>query len=179
MSVGEPQKQSQENPMLEQRIEKVTVNIAIGKSGEPLERAMQVLQELTGQKPCRNLAKKTIRDFGIRKGEPIACMVTLRKQKAIDFLKKVLPAVDNKISRGAFDVKGNFSFGIKEHIDIPGTRYVPELGIFGMNVAVAVSRTGHRVQKRRRIKSRVGKKHLLTPEESVQFVKEELGVEIV
>lgn len=175
----ELQKRWQENPMLKPRIEKVTVNIAVGKSGEPLEKAMKILQELTGRKPCKNLAKKTIRDFGIRKDEPIACMVTLRKTQAIEFLKKVLPAIDNKIRRDAFDVKGNFSFGIKEHIDIPGTKYVPELGIVGMNIAVAVSRPGHRVQKRHRAKSRVGRKHWLMPEESITLVKEELGVEII
>jgi len=115
------------NPMLKPKIEKVTVNISTGRSGEPLDKASKVLEELTGQRPCKREAKKTIRDFGIRKGEPIACVVTLRGERAESFLKKSLAAVDNKIKANSFDEAGNFCFGIKEHIDIPGTKYVPSL----------------------------------------------------
>ncbi len=169
----------EQQPMLKPRIEKVVVNMSIGKSGEPLEKAAKVLKELAGQTPCKRKAKKTIRDFGIRRGEPIACMVTLRKQKAIEFLKKVLPVVDNKISKECFDERGNFSFGIKEHIEIPGVRYDPEIGIFGMDICVSLSRPGYRVKKRRIEKTKIGSKHLLTPEEAMVFVKEALGVEVV
>lgn len=167
------------NPMLQPRIDKVTVNIAVGKSGEPLDKATRILKQLTGQEPCKRIAKKTVRDFGIRKGEPIACMVTLRREKAIAFLKKTLQAVDNKVSRNSFDKYGNFSFGIKSHIEIPGTKYAPELGIVGMDVSVFITRPGKRVKMRRRRTSNVGKKHMLTPEITVPFVKETMGVEIV
>jgi large subunit ribosomal protein L5 len=169
----------EEQPMLKPRIEKVVVNLNVGKSGEPLEKATRVLEELTGQVPVKRNAKNTIRDFGIRKGEPIACTVTLRKQKAIDFLKKVLPVVDNKISRSSFDKQGNFAFGLKEHIEIAGVKYDPDVGIFGMDVCVSVNRPGQRVKIRRKQKSRVGSKHILTPEESVAFIGKTLGVEIV
>lgn len=179
MAAEEIRKRWQNNPMLKPRIEKVTVNMAVGKSGETLERAAKVLEELTGQRPCKRKAKKTIRDFGIRKGEPIACLVTLRKEKAKEFLAKAFQAVDNKISKESFDNQGNFSFGIKEHIEIPGTKYVPELGIHGMDVCVTLCRPGYRVKKRRRAKSNIGSKHRLTPEEAMLFIKEEFGVEIV
>jgi large subunit ribosomal protein L5 len=172
-------KQWEEQPMLKPRIEKVVVNLNVGKSGEPLEKASKVLKELTNQTPVKKKAKKTIRDFGIRQGESIACVVTLRKQVAIDFLKKVMPVVDNKISRSSFDRQGNFSFGIKEHIEIEGVKYDPDVGIFGMDVCVSVNRPGNRVKIRRKHKAHVGSKHLLTPEESVIFVKQTLGVEIV
>jgi large subunit ribosomal protein L5 len=168
-----------EQPMLKPRIEKVVVNLNIGKSGEPLEKASKVLKELTNQTPVKKQAKKTIRDFGLRKGESIACVVTLRKQAAIDFLKKVLPVVDNKISRSSFDRQGNFAFGIKEHIEVAGVKYEPDVGIFGMDVCVSVNRPGHRVKTRRKHKANIGSKHLLTPEESVVFVRQTLGVEIV
>jgi len=168
-----------EHPMLKPRIEKVVVNLNVGKSGEPLEKANTVLKEITGQTPVRKKAKKTIRDFGIREGEPIAVVVTLRKQKALDFLKKVLPVVDNKVSKKAFDVRGNFAFGLKEHIEIPGVKYDPEIGIFGMDICVTVNRPGQRVKIRKRQDKAVGPKHVLTPEESIVFVKQELGVEIV
>ena len=105
--------------------------------------------------------------------------MTLRKQKAIDFLKKVLPVVDNKISRSSFDKQGNFAFGVKEHIEIAGVKYDPDVGIFGMDVCVSMSRSGYRVKNRRKGKARLGSKHVLTPEESVVFVKETLGVEVV
>jgi large subunit ribosomal protein L5 len=167
-----------ETPMLKPKISKVTVNIAVGKSGEPLEKAEKVLQQLTGKKPMKRNAKKSIRDFGIRKGEPIACIVTLRKAGAVGFLQRALQAVDNKISRSCFDRSGNFSFGIKEHIEIPGTKYAPELGILGMDVSVSLIRPGYRVKERRRAKSAIGRHHLLTPEESIIFVKDTLGVEV-
>ena len=169
----------EEHPMLRPRIEKVVVNLNVGKSGEPLEKANKVLKEITGQTPVKKKAKKTIRDFGIREGESIAVVVTMRKQKAIDFLKKVLPVVDNKISQSSFDVHGNFAFGLKEHIGIPGVKYDPDIGIFGMDICVSVNRPGQRVKLRRKEKQAIGRKHMLTPEESIIFVKQTLGVEIV
>jgi len=169
----------EEHTMLKPRIEKVVVNINVGKSGEPLEKANRVLKDITGQTPVKKKAKKTIRDFGIREGESIAVVVTLRKQKAIDFLKKVLPVVDNKVSKGAFDLRGNFAFGLKEHIEIPGVKYDPEIGIFGMDICVTVNRPGQRVKIRRKENKSIGHKHTLTPEESIVFVRQALGVEIV
>ena len=169
----------EEQPMLKPRIEKVVVNLSVGKSGEPLERAAKVLKDLTGHEPSRRKAKESIRDFGVRKGEAIACMVTLRNDDAIELLKRILPVVDNKISKRAFDKQGNFSFGIKEHIEIPGVKYDPDIGIFGMDVCVSVTRPGYRVKNRRRGTSKVGPKHVLTPEESIIFVKDTLGLEIV
>jgi len=166
------------NPMLRPRIEKVVVNMSVGKSGEPLEKATKVLEQLTGQKPCKRKAKKTIRDFGIRKGEPIACLVTLRKQRALEFLKRAFQAVENKILKEHFDQHGNFSFGIKEHIDVPGTKYIPELGIHGMDVSVTLSRPGQRVKRRHRASARIGLGHRLTPEEAIAFVQDEFGIEI-
>ena len=178
MSEHELLKKWEKQPMLKPRIEKVVVNLNVGKSGEPLEKASKVLEELTGQRPLKKQAKKTIRDFGIRKGESIACITTLRKQLAIDFLRKVLPVLDNKLSSSSFDQQGNFAFGIKEHIEIAGVKYDPDMGIFGMDVCVSVNRPGHRIKIRRRQKTRIGSKHLLTPEESIAFIKQSLGVEI-
>jgi len=179
LSEDDIRKTWEEKPSLKPKIEKVVVNISVGKSGEPLEKASKVLEELTGQTPCKRKAKKTIRDFAIRKGEPIACIVTLRKQGTLEFLKKVLPIVDNKISKNSFDNYGNFSFGIKEHIEIPGVKYDPDVGIFGMDVCVSLSRHGYRVRSRRRRKAKIGSKHILTPAEAMVFAKEALGVEIV
>jgi large subunit ribosomal protein L5 len=165
--------------MLKPKIEKVVVNISVGKPGEPLEKATRVLKEITGQTPCKRKAKTSIRDFGVRKGESIACIVTLREKNAIEFLKKALPVVDNKLSSKSFDGQGNFSFGLKEHIELPGVRYDPDVGIFGMDICVTVIRPGYRVRRRRKEKAKIGSKHILTPQESMVFAKDTLGVEIV
>src|ERR1700747_1405944 len=105
------------NPLRVVRIEKVTVNIATGKSGEPLEKAKKVLNQLTAMTPATKRAKKAIKDFGVRKGEPIAAVVTLRGKEAGEFLKRALDAVSNKMNERSFDDYGNVSFGIKEHIE--------------------------------------------------------------
>lgn len=166
----------EKNPMLKPRIEKVVVNCCVGKSGEPLEKAMKIIEELTGQKPCYRRAKKTIKDFGIRRKEPIACLVTLRGEKAMEFLKRALDAVGNRIPISSFDKLGNFSFGIEEHISIPGTKYSPELGIIGMDVCVSLARPGYRVKYRRHARSKVGKNHRLTAEEAMAFMVSEFNV---
>jgi len=179
MSEDEIRKSWEEQPMRKPRVDKVVVNIGVGKSGEPLEKASKVLEDLTGQTPSKRKAQVTIRDFGIRMGEPIAVIVTLRKQVALDFLKKVLPVVDNKISDRSFDLRGNFSFGIKEHIEIAGVKYDPNIGIFGMDICVALSRPGYRVRNRRKKEAKIGSSHVLKPEEAKLFVKDTLGVGIV
>lgn len=179
MAEDEMRKSWEKQPMLRPRIEKVVVNISVGKSGEPLEKATKVLKEITGKTPCKRKAQNSIRDFGIRKGESIACIVTLRKEEAVDFLKKVLPVVDNKLAGKSFDKQGNFSFGLKEHIELPGVRYDPDVGIFGMDICVSVIRPGYRVKNRRKEKTKLGSKHILTPDESMVFVKDTLGAEIV
>jgi large subunit ribosomal protein L5 len=167
-----------ENPLTKPRIEKVTVNISVGRSGDPLEKAAKILEQLTGQKPAYRKAKKTIKDFGIRRREPIACTVTLQGKKALDFLEKALTVVGNKIKASSIDRYGNFSFGIREHIELPGVRYDPHLGIVGMDVCVTLSKPGYRVKKRRKFKSKVGGRQKLTRDEAICFLRE-LGVEVV
>ncbi|MFX1465382.1 MAG: 50S ribosomal protein L5 [Promethearchaeota archaeon] len=168
-----------EYPMRRPKIAKVVVNMGVGRSGELLERARNVLESLTDQTPINLIAKQTIRDFGIRKNEPIACKVTLRGEKARSFLEKAIVAVDNQLLLNSFDKFGNFSFGIKEHIDIPGTQYDPDLGIFGMDVCVSFERPGYRIARRRRQCYSVPMRHRLTKEEVRLFMEEEFGVEIV
>ena len=168
-----------ENPMREIRIEKVTVNIAVGKSGDPLEKAKKVLQQITEHTPCQRNAKTTVKDWGIRKGEPIACIVTLRGEESESFLKRAIEAVGNKIPESSFDNFGNFAFGIKEHIDIPGTKYIPEIGIFGMNVNVTLERRGYRIKKRAMRTSRIGKKHIISKQEAMEFSASKLQANIV
>lgn len=167
------------NPMKEIRIEKVTVHIGVGQSGEALEKARKILGELTGQKPSAQRARRTVKDFGIREGEPIACKVTLRGRQAVNFVRRALEAVGNRLFESNFDIFGNFAFGVKEHIEMPGTKYVPELGIVGFDVMATMERPGYRVKRRRIRRSRVGKRHLITKQEAIGYVRRSFGTEIV
>jgi len=165
--------------MREVRLEKVTVHIGVGQSGEALEKARTILNELTGQKPSSQRARRTVKDFGIREGEPIACKVTLRREKALQFMKRALEAVGNRLPESNFDQYGNFAFGVREHIEVPGTKYVPELGIVGFDVIATMERPGFRIKRRRIRQSRVGKSHLVTKQESIRFVRTNFGTEIL
>ncbi|MFH0928771.1 MAG: 50S ribosomal protein L5 [Candidatus Aenigmatarchaeota archaeon] len=165
------------NAMRNIRIEKVTINIGCGESGEKLDKAIMLLGQLTSKKiiSTKTHGRTT---FGSAKGRPIGCKVTLRGNGAKEFLVKAFEAVENKLSKKVFDATGNFSFGIKEHIDIPGMEYDPEIGIWGMDVCVTLERPGYSV-KRKRLSRKVGKKHLIKPEESLEWVTKNYKVEII
>jgi large subunit ribosomal protein L5 len=105
-------------------------------------------------------------------------MVTLRRDKAAEFLGRAIAAKGNTIKASSFDNFGNLSIGIHEHIDIPGTKYDPEIGIFGMDVCLALARPGYRVSRKRN-KSNIGKSHRITREDAISFLKQSFGVEIV
>lgn len=169
----------EKNPMLKPILAKVTVNIGVGESGERLQKAKKVLEMLTGQKPIPRKAKRTIKEFGIHRGENIAVMVTLRGQKAIEFLKKAFEAVGWRIKASSFDSFGNFAFGIKEHISLPGVKYDPEIGIFGMDVCVTIERPGFRVMRRKRARSHIPSRHRVSKEEAIEFIAKEFGVTVV
>lgn len=172
-------KKWEENPMLKPRIGKVVVNVCIGSDIERLKKIATVLEEITGQKPSLRRAKRTIKEFGIRRGEYIASSVTLRKQKAEEFLKKALDAINYRIKATSFDELGNVCFGIKEHIHIPGVKYDPEVGIFGMDVCISLERPGYRVIRRRRARRHISRRHRITKLEAMVFLKKFFGIEIV
>lgn len=168
----------QQQDMKRISVDKIVINIGVGKSGEPIEKAKKALLELTGQQPAVRGAKKTVRDFGIHKGEPIGAIVTLRREPALEFLKRVIAAKKNVLKASSFDNYGNISLGIHEHIDIPGTKYNPEIGIFGMDVNVVLSRPGYRIAKRSRKSAQIGRTHRINKEEAIDFFKQEFGAEV-
>ena len=167
------------NPMLKPRIGKVVVNMGIGESGERLRKAERLLQELTGQKPSVRKAKRTIRNFGIRRGEPIAVMVTLRGKRALNFLRRALEAIGYRVKESSFDEFGNLSFGIAEHIMLPGVKYDPNVGVFGMDISVSLERPGFRVMRRRLKRSTIPRRHRVSRSEAITFFIKELGVRVV
>lgn len=159
-------------------VHKLVINIGVGRSGEPLDKAKSALLELTNQQPAVRGAKKTVRDFGIHKGEPIGVVVTLRREPAIEFLKRIIAAKKNVLKASSFDDYGNISVGIHEHIDIPGTKYNPDIGIFGMDVNIVLNRPGYRIAKKSRKSAKIGKTHRINKEDAVEFFKQEYGVEV-
>ena len=167
-----------ENPMRKIRIGKVVVNIGLGKSGEAIERGKKVLEQVTGQTPAQTRAKTSVRDFGIHKGEPIGVVVTVRGEETGALVEKLLTAREKKINESSFDSRGSVSFGIKEHIEIPGIRYDPAIGILGMNVSILLERPGYRVARRNRRTSRTGKSHVVTKEQAIQYFKDNYGVTV-
>jgi large subunit ribosomal protein L5 len=159
-------------------VHKVVINIGVGRSGEPIDKAKNALLELTNQQPAVRGAKKTVRDFGIHKGEPIGVIVTLRRESAIEFLKRIIAAKQNVLKASSFDNYGNISLGIHEHIDIPGTKYNPDIGIFGMDVNIVLNRPGYRIARKSRRSAKIGKTHRINREEAVEFFKQEYGAEV-
>jgi large subunit ribosomal protein L5 len=158
-------------------LEKVVINIGVGKSGEPLERAKNALEELTSRKPTQCGAKDNVRDFGIHKGEPIGAKVTLRNTEAMEFAKRIIQAKNNQLKKSSFDTYGNISIGISEHIDIPGAKYNPDIGIFGMNVCISLSRPCYIIIKKSNPK-KLGRNHRISKDEAIEYFKN-LGAEII
>lgn len=168
-----------ENPMLKIKVEKVVVNVGVGKSGEPLEKAKAILSLITGaRKVSERKAKKTIKEFGIRKKEPIAVVATLRGQSAKEFLSKAFTAIGKKVKFSSISGR-TLSFGIKEHILLPGVKYDPAYGIIGMDVSVTFGRPGYRVLYRRRRRSKIGKSARISEEDVAKYLSEEFGVEVI
>jgi large subunit ribosomal protein L5 len=164
--------------MRDPKIAKVTVNIGVGDSGEKLQKAEKLMQELLSQKPVRTIAKATHPEFGVKKHEAIGVKVTLRGEKAKDFLKKAFEAVENNVKSKQFDNEGNLAFGVEEYIELPGTKYDPDIGMFGMDVCVNLERAGYRIKRRARKKHKIPSKTRITKEESMKLFKDKFKVSI-
>lgn len=160
-------------------IEKVVINIGVGEAGDRLIKAAQVLEMLTSRKTVQTLSNTTNKDLGIRKGMPIGVKVTLRGTEAEEFFKSAMWVRQNRLAAWSFDHEGNCSFGITDYTDFPGMRYDPEIGIFGMSVAVVFTRPGKRVHLRRHSRHRIPERHRTTVEEVQQFLQDEYEIEVV
>jgi len=130
------------------RLEKVVLNMGLGEAIQNiklLDAAAEELKTIAGQKPVITRAKKSIAAFKLREGMPIGCMVTLRRERMYNFFYKLvniaLPRVRDfrGISGKAFDGRGNYSLGVKEHIIFPEIDYDKIERIKGLNISVVTS----------------------------------------
>ncbi|CAN0010285.1 unnamed protein product [Discosporangium mesarthrocarpum] len=132
------------------KVEKVVVNIGLGEATtnpKLLERAMEELALITGQKPVMRRAKKSVSNFKLREGQPIGCSVTLRGSRQWEFLDRLLnvalPRVRDfsGVSPKAFDGRGNYTLGVREQTIFPEVDYDKVEKVTGMNVTVVTTAT--------------------------------------
>jgi len=166
------------NPMREIKIEKVTLNIGSGKDQTKLEKGMKLIKSITGVNPIKTITKKRIPNWGIRPGLPVGCKLTLRKDKALKIIPKLLAARDNNLKESQFDENGSVAFGIPEYIDIPETKYDPEIGMMGLEICITLERNGFRIKKRKIKKHKVSKKHAISKKEAIEFMQNKFNIKV-
>jgi len=159
-------------------IEKVTVNIGVGTSGEELNKAQKLLERITGKKPVKTRGKSKEPQWDVREGKAIGTKVTLRGEKAEKMIEKAFKAVGNEVKRKNFDEHGNLNFGISEYIDIPGIEYDAKIGMIGMDINITMKKWGYRNSKRKIERKKTPKKHRLKPEETIKYLKNKFDIEI-
>lgn len=167
--------EKKENPMRQIRIEKVV--LSVGGTAEDLEKGVKLLKMLTTKKPAKMRSKKRIPSLGVRPKLEVGAVVTLRN-KSEQTLKKMLAAIENVLKKKQIS-ENNFSFGIKEYIEIPGVEYQRDMGIIGLDVTVVFKRTGKRVRERKIKKGKIPKRQIITKEEIIKFMEENFNTKFV
>jgi large subunit ribosomal protein L5 len=139
---------SYKNMMEIPKLEKVVLNMGLGEAIHNIkliDSAVEEMKLIAGQQPVVTRAKKSIAAFKLREGMPIGCRVTLRRDRMYDFFNKLVNVAlarvrDFKgVSGKAFDGKGNYSLGIKEHIIFPEIDYDKIDAVKGLNVSVVTT----------------------------------------
>ena len=155
------------------RIDKVV--LSVGGTAEHLEKGAKLLKIVTGRKPAKMKSQKRIPNFGVRPNLEVGAVVTIR-DNLNETLKRMLAAVENKLkARQVSD--NNFSFGIKEYIEIPGMEYQRDLGIMGLDVTVVFKRMGRRVKLRKAKPGKIPARQKITREEIIKFMEENFKTE--
>lgn len=166
-----------DNPMEQIRIHKVTLNVGVGEVGDRVQKAVKLLETITGSDAVTTESTESAKGFGLRDGLEIGAKTTIRDETARDVLPRLFDATDKNLSLDNFDDQGNFSFSVEEYINVSGIEYDPGIGMMGFDVAVTLERPGFRVKRRRNPRS-LGEDHKITPEEAANFVQEAFGVEV-
>ena len=167
--------ENQENPMRKIKIEKVV--LSIGGTGEELEKGFKLLKILTGRTPAKTKSRKRIPSLGVRPKLEVGALVTIRKNPE-ETLKKMLSTLDNTLRKKQIR-ENNFSFGIKEYIEIPGMEYQRDIGIKGLDVTVTFKRAGRRVKLKKIKRGKIPKKQRVTSEEIIKFMEEKFKTKFI
>jgi large subunit ribosomal protein L5 len=162
-----------ENPTRKIRIEKVV--LSIGGTAEQLEKGFKLLKLLTGRTPAKMKSHKRIPAFGVRPKLEVGAVVTVRKDTEA-VLKRMLTAIENRLRKKQMSVN-NFSFGIKEYIEIPGMDYQRDIGIMGLDVTVVFKRAGRRVGLRKIKTGKVSARQRISKEEIIKFMEDTFQTE--
>ncbi len=145
------EKFSYENPMQIPKVEKVVLNMGLGKLSDAgkdnkvIDEAVDEITRITGQKPVIRKAKNSIAGFKLREGVPIGCSVTLRSSVMYEFLDRLislaLPQVRDfrGVSSKAFDGRGNYTLGLRDQVIFPEIDYSKVQTMKGMNVTIVTS----------------------------------------
>jgi len=163
------------NIMQKIKIEKLVLNI--GGTGENLEKGVKLLKLITGRTPAKMKSTKRIPSFSVRPGLEVGTVVTIRKDIE-PLLKRLLSAVDN-ILKKTYVSENNFSFGIKEYIEIPGIEYQRDLGIIGFDVTLVFKRFGRRVKLRKIKRGKIPKRQIISKEEIIKFMEEKFETKFI
>jgi len=158
-----------QNPM--RRIKITKVLLSCGAIDKELEKAKKLLAMMSGMKVQTIASKKRIPNFGVTPDLEVGARVTLRGEKAITLLKRLLAGVNNMIFESQVS-ENHFSFGIKEYIEIPGTEYQRDIGIRGFNVTVVFARPGMRVKIKKIKSGKVSKNQYVPREEIIKFMED-------
>jgi large subunit ribosomal protein L5 len=130
------------------KLVKVVVNIGLGdgaQNAKVLDKGVNELSQITGQKPVVTRAKKSIAGFKIRQGMPVGAMVTLRGDRMYDFIVKlnsiVLPRIRDfrGLSEKAFDTRGNYNIGLRDQLVFPEINYDEVERMRGMNITIVTT----------------------------------------
>ena len=161
--------------MKEISIEKVV--LSIGGTGDNLEKGVKLLKMLTGRKPAKMESRKRIPALGVRPRLEVGAVVTLRKN-IDDTLKKMLATKDNILRKKQIS-PNNFSFGVKEYIEIPGTEYQRDIGVRGLDVTVVFKRPGKRVRLRKIKEGKIPKRNEISKEEIIKFMEDKFKTNFI
>jgi large subunit ribosomal protein L5 len=139
------------------RLEKIVLNMGVGEAQSDIkiiEKAMEELALITGQKPIVRRAKKAIANFKIKKGNPIGCKVTLRRTIMYEFLDRMISVALPRIRdfRGvnpeSFDEKGSFSLGLTEQAIFPEIDYDKISRVQGIDITLVIRNSKSKEQSR-------------------------------
>jgi large subunit ribosomal protein L5 len=163
------------NKMREIKIEKVV--LSVGGTAEELEKGVKLLKLLTGRNPAKMKSKRRIPSLGVRPKLEVGTVVTIRKN-AEEILKKMLATIDNTLKKKQIS-ENNFSFGVKEYIEIPGIEYQRDIGIRGFDVTVVFKRAGRRVKLKKIKRGRIPTRQVISKEEIIKFMEDKFKTNFI